>query len=71
MRAILAERRASGSYCISPEAEPEDWEDVREYAVGIQYLGRVRGMCPFKYAVRVLSENNGGDLLYLVDPETR
>jgi hypothetical protein len=58
MKAIMAEQRGPGFYWPLPEAELEDWEDVRDDAVSIQYLGPVADVQTFRHAVQVLGEDN-------------
>jgi hypothetical protein len=58
MKAIMAEQRGPGFYWPLPEAELEDWEDVKSDAVSIEYLGPVTGVQAFRHAVRVVGEDN-------------
>lgn len=66
MKAIMAVRLRSGAYHAHPEAEPEDWDEIKDDAVSIQDLGPVDGPGSFCHAVRVLNEDRS-EKIYLLD----
>ncbi len=66
MKAIMAVRLRSGSYHAHPEAEPEDWDEIKADAVSIHDLGPVEGLANFRHAVRVINEDRS-EKLYLLD----
>ena len=68
MKAIMAVRLSTGSYQPHPEAEIEDWDEIKNYAVSVHYLGPVEGPTSFRHAVRVLDENRS-ESVYLIDDD--
>ncbi len=68
MKAIMAEKRSGGFYWPLPEAELEDWEDVKGDALTIEYVAPVTGVQTFRHVVRVLGEDNR-HRLYLTEDD--
>ena len=69
MKAIMAVTLGTGCYQAHPEAEVEEWEEVKDYAVSVRYLGPVEGPASFRHAVRVTDEDLS-ERVYLLDGDT-
>ncbi len=68
MKAIMALRLSTGCYQPHPEAEVEDWEEIKDYALSVHYIGPVEGPASFRHAVRVLDEDRS-EKVYLLDDD--
>ncbi len=69
MKAIMAMELSAGSYQIHPEAEAEDWAEVSEDAMAVQYLGPVESCTGFRHAVRLVDESRC-ERVYLLDDDS-